>query len=317
MRTLILSRCFDIQHFAEGGAAGGGTGAGGDAGTAPADGQNSAAPAQPQTGVKGAPLASVKYGRQEEESVPDAGGQQQISAEERQAQFDALIKGEYKDLYDAKIQDTIRKRLKGNEATVAKYNALAPVLDLLAGKYGVDANDVNALSKAIEDDESFYENEAMEKGLTVEQVKAVRKMERENAALKAELDARKASLAARDALAEWTRQGEQVKGIYPGFDLAAELQNPQFRQLLQSNVPVQTAYEVVHKDEILPAAMQFTAQKVTEKVANAVRAGQRRPAEGAMSGSGAVTIKSDVSQLTRADREEIARRVARGERIVF
>ena len=315
MRKLFFSRLFDIQHFGEGaGGAGGGTGAGGDAGAgAPAAGQNAAAPAQPQQGVKGNPLANVQYGKQD--SAPAAG--EQINTEARTAKFEELIKGEYKDLYDARVQDTIRQRLKGSEATVQKYNALAPVLDLLATKYGVKADDIEALSKAIEDDETFYEDEALEKGLTVEQVKSIRKMERENAQLRAERDARQTEAQANATLAAWMQEADQLKGIYPSFDLSTELQNAQFRQLLQSNVPVQTAYEVVHKDEIIPAAMHFTAQKVTEKVANSVRAGQRRPAEGAMAGTGAVSIKSDVSQLTRADREEIARRVARGEKIRF
>ena len=315
MRKLTLSRFFDIQHFGEGaGGAGGGTGAGGDAGGAPAAGQTAAAPAQPQKGAKGNPLANVQYGKVE--SAP-AAGEQQISTDERTARFEGLIKGEFKDLYDQRVQDTIKQRLKGNEAIVSKYNALAPALELLSGKYGVKADDVEGLIKAIEDDESFYEDEALEKGLTVEQVKSIRKMERENKALKAERDASQNEARANALYAAWMQQAEQVKGIYPSFDLAGELQNAQFRQLLQSNVPVQTAYEVVHKDEIIPAAMHFTAQKVTEKVANSVRAGQRRPAEGAMASTGAVTIKSDVSQLTRADREEIARRVARGEKIRF
>ena len=315
MEKLTLSPLFDIQLFGEGaGGAGGGTG-GGDAGGAPAAGQSAAAPAQPQTqGVKGNPLANVQYGKQE--SAPDAGGQQ-INTDERTARFEELIKGEFKDLYDARVQDTIRQRLKGNEATVQKYNALSPVLDLLAGKYGVKADDIEALSKAIEDDETFYEDEALEKGLTVEQVKSIRKMERENAQLKAQMAQQRNQQQADALYAAWMQQAEQVKGIYPSFDLAAELQNEQFRNLLRSNVPVQTAYEVIHKDEIIPAAMQFTAQKVTEKVANAVRAGQRRPAEGAMASTAAVSVKSDVSQLTRADREEIARRVARGEKIRF
>ena len=317
MKKLFLSPFFDVQHFGEGaGGAAGGTG-GGDAGAAggaaPAAGQNAAAPAQPQQGVKGNPLANVQYGKQD--AAPAAG---EVNTDQRTAKFEELIKGEYKDLYDARVQDTIRQRLKGNEATVNKYNQLAPVLDLLAGKYGVKADDIEALSKAIEDDETFYEDEALEKGLTVEQVKSIRKMERENAQLKAERDARQTEEQANATLAAWMQQSDKLKTIYPSFDLSTELQNAQFRQLLQSNVPVQTAYEVVHKDEIIPAAMHFTAQKVTEKVANSVRAGQRRPAEGAMAGSGAaVNIKSDVSQLTRADREEIARRVARGEKIRF
>ena len=117
--------------------------------------------------------------------------------------------------------------------------------------------------------------------------------------------------------AAWMQQAEQLKTVYPGFDLATELQSEQFRALLRSNVPVQTAYEVVHKDEIIPAAMRFTAEKIQEKTVNSIRAGQRRPAEGAMASQGAVQIKSDVSQLTKADREEIARRVARGEKIRF
>lgn len=314
MRIYSLIPLFDIQLFGEGaGGAGGGTG-GGDAGAgAPAAGQDAAALAQPQQGVKGNPLANVQYGRQED--APDAAAQ--IETEDRTAKFEELIKGEYKDLYDQRVQDTIQRRLKGNEATVQRYNQLAPVLDLLAAKYGVDVNDVEALSRAIEDDETFYEDEAIEKGLTVEQVKLIRKMERENAQLKAEREAQRNQAQADALYAAWMQQAEQVKGIYPGFDLAAELQDEQFRNLLRSNVLIQTAYEVIHKDEIIPAAMHFTAQRVTEKVANSVRSGQRRPAEGAMAGPGAVQTKSDVSQLTRADREEIARRVARGEKIRF
>jgi hypothetical protein len=314
MARLTLSPLFDIQLFGEGaGGAGGGTG-GGDAGGAPAAGQNSAALAQPQNaGAKGNPLANVQYGKQE--SAPAAA--EQINTDDRTARFEELIKGEFKDLYDQRVQDTIQRRLRGNEATVQKYNALAPVLDLLAGKYGVDTDDVEALSKAIEDDETFYEDEALEKGLTVEQVKAIRKMERENEQLRAQMNAQRNHERASAQYAAWMQQAEQVKSIYPSFDLAAEIKQEHFRNLLTSHVPVQTAYEVIHKDEIIPAAMQFTAQKVTEKVANAVRAGQRRPTEGAMASTSAVQTKSDVSQLTRADREEIARRVARGEKIRF
>lgn len=313
MEVITILPFFDIQLFGEGaGGAGGGTG-GGDAGGAPAAGQNSAAAAQPQQGVKGNPLANVQYGKQE--AAPAAA--EQINTDDRTARFEELIKGEFKDLYDQRVQDTIRRRLQGNEATVQKFNALAPVLDLLADKYGVDTDDVEALSKAIEDDETFYEDEALEKGLTVEQVKAIRKMERENEQLRAEMNAQRNRQQANAQYAAWMQEAEQVKTIYPSFDLAAEIQNEQFRNLLTSHVPVQTAYEVIHKDEIIPAAMQFTAQKVTEKVANAVRSGQRRPTEGAMASTSAVQTKSDVSQLTRADREEIARRVARGEKIRF
>lgn len=304
MRKLTLAPFFNIQLFAEGGgAAAGGEGA---AAAAPV-----AAPQQP--GVKSNSLADVQYGKQE--SAPAAG--EKSSAEERNSRFEELIKGEFKDLYDARVQNTIRERLKGNEATVQKYNALAPVLDLLAGKYGVEADNIEALSKAIEEDETFYEDEALEKGLTVQQVKEIRKMQRENAALKAQVEERSRKESADATYAAWMQQAEALKQVYPSFDFATEAQNEQFRRLLQSGIPLQTAFEVIHKDEIIPAAMQYTAKQVEAKVANNVRAGQKRPAEGAAGGRSAVQVKSDPSKFTKADMDEIARRVARGERIVL
>ena len=297
---------FFIQLFGEGG----GTGAG-DAGGAPA-GAESAAAAQPQTGAKQTPLSEVRYGKQD--GPADAG---QAVPEDRNAHFEALIKGEYKDLYDARVQDTIQKRLKGTSETVEKYNALAPVLDLLANKYGVDVNDANALSKAIEDDETFYENEAIERGLTVQQVKEIRKMQRENNALRMQMQEAERRQQADAVYSRWMQEADEVKKIYPAFDLQGELQNEQFRNLLMSNVNVRTAFEVIHRDEIIPAAMQYTAQKIQEKTVNSIRAGQNRPAEGAMGNRSAVTVKSDVSKLTKADVDEILRRVERGEKIRF
>lgn len=308
MHKSLLSFRHFIQLFAEGGGGDGGTGGGDAAGAA---GAETAEVAPQQKGGKNQ-LANVQYGKQEQ---PDAGVATQVP--DRNAEFEALIKGEYKDLYDQRVQDTIQKRLKGQAETVNRYNALTPVLQMLGQKYGVDANDAEALSKAIEEDSSFYEDEAMEKGLTVEQLKEIRKMERENAALRAQMEQAETQKQADALYANWLEQADQVKQVYPGFDLEAEMQDENFRSLLRSNVPIKTAYEVIHKDEILPAAMQFTAQKVSEKITNSIKAGQNRPAEGAMGGRSSVVVKSDVSQLTKADRDEIDRRVARGERIVF
>lgn len=293
-----------IQLFGEGGAGAG------DGGAAPA-GQEAAAPAQPQKGVKN-PLASVQYGL--EEGAPDAG---EPATPDRNARFEELIKGEYKDLYDQRVQDTIRKRLKGNEETVKKYNSLSPVLDLLAKKYGVDPSDAAALGKAIEEDDAYYEDEALETGLTVQQVKEKRKMLRENEQLRVQLEQQQMRENADRQYADWVRQGDALKQVYPSFDLKAEVQNEQFLSLLRSGVPLQTAFEVVHKDEILPAAMQFAARQAQQKVTDSIMAGQKRPAEGAMSNRATSVRKTDVTQLTRADREEIARRVARGEKIRF
>jgi hypothetical protein len=318
MANSILFRKLNLQLFAEGT---GGAGAGaGDGGTG-ASGQGvTEAAALPQTkGVKNNPLSNVKYGKQEEAQVANvqsAEAQTEVTVD-RNAEYKKLIRGEYKDLFDSDVQNVVQKRLKNSQETVDKYNALAPTLEMLAKKYGVDASDINALSKAIEEDDAYYEEEALEKGISVEQLKNIRKMEKENAELRRQMQEQQVRDNANKLYATWMDQAEQAKTVYPSFDLAAEMQNPQFVNLLKSNVDVRTAYEVLHKDEIIPAAMQFTAKTVEQKIANNIAAGSKRPTENGMSSQSAAVVKSDVSQLSKFDLHEIQRRVARGEKISF
>ena len=237
---------------------------------------------------------------------------------DREAEFEKLIKGEYKDLYDARMQNTVQKRLKGQKETVEKYEALAPTLEMLAKKYGVDASDVGALNKAIEEDDAYYEDEALEKGVTVEQLKRFKKMERENAELKKMRDEQNAKEAVEKKVAGWMEESKQVKAIYPQFDLRSELQNSKFAELLRvPGVDVRTAYELAHKDEIIAGAMQFTAKAVEKKITDKIAANGARPTENGLNSQSASLTKSDVSQLSKADILEYQRRVARGERIDF
>ena len=117
--------------------------------------------------------------------------------------------------------------------------------------------------------------------------------------------------------ATWMRQAEEAKKLYPNLNFEAETQNPQFRQLLLSGIDVGSAYLVIHKDDIIPAAMQYTAKTVEQKLTNKVIANGARPAENGNSSQSATVVKSDVSQLSKADREEIIRRVQRGDKIRF
>ena len=319
MTKQIIFQKLNLQLFAEGaGSTGSGTGAEGATGVTEAN-------AVPQTkkGVKSNPLAEVVYGKQDDSAQTadvqsnNATVVESVQQPDRNAKFEELIKGEYKDLYDARMQDTIQKRLKGTKETVDKYNALSPTLELLAKKYGVDANNIEALNKAIEDDDAYYEEEALQKGVTVEQLKEIKKMEKENAELKRQMQEQNAKEKGAQLYAQWMDQGEKTKAVYPSFDLRAEMQNPKFIDLLKANIDVRTAYEVIHKDDIIPAAMQFTAKTVEQKLTNKIIANGARPTENGISTQSSVVTKSDVSQLSKADREEIIRRVQRGEKIRF
>ena len=278
MSRFSLSPLFDLQLFAEDGAAGPG-------------GQETAALARPQTGAERSSSPAGQEG-----GTPDAGEHRDVAAD-RAARFESLIKGEYKDLYDKRVQDTIQKRLKGSAGIVQKYRELGPALELLGRRYGVDATDPEALSRAIQEDAPASGDE--EESKAPEQTETLRQ-ER-----------------ARRQLSDWLRQAEVTKSRYPSFDLQQEARDPRFRSLLRSGVPLQTAFEVLHQQEILPAAMAYSARRAEERMADSVIAGQLRPAEGAMGGQSPVLSKRDVRRLTRAERDEIDRRVARGEKIRF
>lgn len=305
---------FDIQLFAEGGGDGGNGGEG-------ASGVQAADAGQHRSGEKGNPLANVVYGKQESTAAAPAAGEstnrEQEPSEDRKSKFNELIRGEYKDLYDANVQGIIRERLRSTEEKVGKYDAMATMREMLGKRYGVDPNDAAALTKAIEDDNSFYEDEASELGMSVQQLREMRKYERENAALHAQIEATAAEEKTRQLYDAWIQEAEEAKKLYPGLDLQAELANPVFQTLISQRVPIQTAYEVVHKDEIITAAMEETARQIEQKLANNIAAGGSRPREGALGGQGAVTVKDDVRKFTKADREEIYKRSLRGERIVL
>ena len=310
MKNYLLIPMLNLQLFAEGAGAG-------DGGTAEGQGVTEAA-ALPQTkGEKNNPLAGVKYGIQEEEAPAAKVQTETVAQPDRNAEFKKLIKGEYKDLYDAEVQNIVRQRLKGQTETVEKFNALTPTLEMLAKKYGVDAGDIEGLNNAISEDDSYYEQEALEKGMTVQQLKEIKKMERENAELKAQMQEAQRQENGKKLYAAWMQQADEAKKVYPSFDLRAEMNNPKFVDLLRSNIDVRTAYEVLHKDEIIPAAMQFTAQTVESKLAKKIASNGARPSENGMSSQSAAVVKSDVSQLSKADRAEIIRRVQRGEKIRF
>lgn len=310
IKTKMWLDALNLQLFAEGGD--GGTGAEGSM-AVNGDFANS------EKGVKNNSLEHVKYGIQED-SVQTTDAQTSTTdttdtVVDRAAEFKKLVKGEYKDLYDAAVQDTVQKRLKGTKEQVARLETLTPLLELLGNKYGVDFNDAEALLKAAEEDNSYFEDEALERGITVEELKRVRKMERENADLKRWREEQENREKGAKLYQQWLEQAEDTKKFYPDFDLETEMQNEDFRRLLQSNIGVKEAFQVLHMDEIIPQAMQIAAKTVEKKVTDKIRANGARPTENGISSQSASVVKTDVSQFTDADMDEIIRRVRNGEKI--
>lgn len=296
-----------LQLFADGGAAG--TAAQGSGVTAPAAGV--------QQGVKGNSAADAGNGIQSQGGAPAAGVQQTAGQPDLDAEFEALIKGKYKAQYDARTQDTVQKRLKGSKETVDKYNAISPILPLLAQKYGVDPADTAALVKAVESDKALYEKKALESGMTVETYMQFERMRLQNEAFQAQESARQQQEQENRQRQLWNQQAQEAKKLYPQLDLDAEIKNPQFKRLLDAGVDVGSAYLVLHQRDLIPAAMQQVAQSVEEKLANKIAAGSARPTENGAQSHGGPVVKNDVSTMTKKERAEINRRVLAGEKISF
>lgn len=319
----LLVRFLGLTLFGEGGADGG---TGEAAGAAETGTEAPKVPTfTPRRGSKANPLADVKYGKQgsSADAVETAPG------EDRQAKFDALIKGEYKDLYDQRVKDTISKRFKGSAEQTEQLTKLQAQLDkqsaamkLMANRYGVTADetgnfDIDALSKAIEDDDSLWEDEALKEGLSVEQLKSIRKMEAENESLRNAMNENRAREQADQLVAEWQNQAEDAKRYFPEFELEKEVKNPQFVDLLRRGIDVRAAYQVIHFDDLVSGAMRTAAHNVESKITNKIASNGSRPTENGNTAQGAAVVKSDVALLSKADRQEIIRRVARGEKITF
>lgn len=231
--------------------------------------------------------------------------------------FEELIKGQYKDAFNRRVKGIIDRRVKESE-DLSKYKSdTSELMDILSRKYGVKSGDAAALTKAIRDDDTFFEEAAEAEGLSVEQYKYKLKLERENEKLLQQQERAKSEIAAKERLALWNEQAKRASEFYPGFNLNTEAENPKFVKLLQSGIDVKTAYEVIHNEEIVSGAMRATAAAVSKQVTDNIRARGTRPAENGARSGGATVFKSDVSKLTREDRAEIARRARRGEVIKF
>ena len=221
--------------------------------------------------------------------------------------------------YNKQMQATIQARLrsaKGAEETLGK---LAPALELLARQHNLDpANiDYDALAQKISNDESFYEQKALEMGVSVETARKIDQQERDTARQQREEARTLEQQKFQQHIMKLEQQGEALKKVFPNFDLRTELQNPNFARMTSPNVgiSVEDAYYAVHRNEIQTAAMQVTAQKTAQKISNAIQSGSRRPDENGTSGQAPSVTTFDYRNASREQREALKKRIRSGEKI--
>lgn len=225
--------------------------------------------------------------------------------------------------YNKEMQATMRSRLRSAKAAEENLEKLTPALELLARKHGLDPTkmDYDALTKAINEDESYYEDKALEMGVSLETAMKIDRQERDAAREKAREAKTIEEQKLRNHYISLERQSEAMKQIFPNFDLQKELENPTFFRMTSPNVgiSIEDAYHAIHRKEIMAAGMQAAVQKTAQKISNDIQSGQRRPEEsGTISQAPSVTT-FDYRAMDKNQREALKKRIydaaARGEKV--
>lgn len=237
--------------------------------------------------------------------------------EARKKAYREMIEGEFKDLYTEDTQRIINRRFRETQNLEEQLEKSRPVLDLLMQRYGIADGDTAKLMAAVENDDAYWSQAADEAGMSVEQYKQFQKLQRENAALLESARRTQAQQHVQQQLQKWYGEAEQVRQLYPSFDLSAETQNPQFLSMLRAGVPVQHAYEVIHMDDIKAGVAAMQAKATEKQVVDGIRAKGARPAENGTTAQSGFIIKDDVTKLTKQDRANIARQVEMGGTVTF
>lgn len=225
--------------------------------------------------------------------------------------------------YNKEISAIVSQRVKAAKASEEALQKLTPALEVLARKYGLDADklDYDALAKAVSDDSSYYENRALEMGVPVETAKRIDQQERDAARQKRiEQDALERQRIEQH-IAKLQREGDELKQTFPNFNLRQELNNPVFARMTSPGVglSVADAYYAVHRNEIQAASMQVAAKKTAEKLSNSIAANSGRPQENGTSSQAPSVSTFDYRKMSKAQREDLKRRIrdaaARGEKL--
>lgn len=225
--------------------------------------------------------------------------------------------------YNKEMQAIIQQRLKSSKGAEDALGKLAPAIEVLARKYGQDPTkpDYDALAKAINDEDGYYEDKALQMGVSVETAKKMDQQEREAARKKRQEAMTLEEQKFRQHFQKLEQQAAQMKVTFPDFDLQKELQNQAFARMTSPNIglSVEDAYYAVHRKELQTAAMQVAAQKTAQKISNSIQAGSRRPQENGTSAQAPSVTTFDYRAADKQQREafkrELKQRWARGEKV--
>lgn len=286
------------------------------------EGDGAAASTSTEGGTESNAEPTVVYGKaeagEEESQVgsDDTAAGSQQGETDIEAEFEQLIKGQYAQQFNNRVQGIMQQRFKNAQDSQAIIDDYARATAPLYAMYGVNPGDIKGLEAAIANDESLYATRAEEAGYaTAKQYRENLRLQMEAAQGRSMREEMQRQAEKQQTFNRWELEAAELKNSYPGFDLMHELDNPDFSDKLNRGYSVRDAFFTAHMGDILSGAMGEAKNAATQQVVNNFRARQARPAENAASQASAVIRKTDPSKWTDKDFAEVEKRVMNGEKI--
>lgn len=311
------NKWLDLQLFAGEGGEGGGEGAG--------TGVEAVDPGQQRLRELGVPASKItkraseavaKLNKGAESPRPEQKPTEQVAAatptEEQKP--DAPARMSWKEImddpeYNKEMQAVIQSRLRSAKGAEEALQKMAPAFEVLARKHGLDPNNIDyeTLAKKIDDDEQYYEDKALEMGVSIEEAKKLDQKMRSEVRQQRQEAMNLEQKMIQDHITGLERQAEELKKVFPKFDLRTELRNPVFARMTAPNsgLSLEDAYYAVHRKELQTAAMQATAQATRQQISNAIQANGRRPQENGTSGQAPSVTTFDYRNASKEQRKAV------------
>ena len=210
---------------------------------------------------------------------------------------------------DPKNQERLTRMMaeRGRKAT-EQVEKLSPTLKLLGDKYGVKPNedgsyDLDAINKAVTDDDSYFEEKAVEMGVSVDVAKKLAhadELDRQQQEAKEQAQ-RRAQM--QEHFNKVQQQARALQEIFPDFNLEQAMQDPEFvRRTAPGGMPVKDAWYSLHGDEIIQRQANGIARRARQNAAAAVQSGSARPRENGSSATAAVSATPNMRAMSRDER---------------
>ena len=307
-------RIFDIQFFADGAAGSGEGGEGAETGVE----TGAADRTLEDLGVP--PEKAERFRQRRAKTQPVAAEQPEPEPVAEEAAPAAMSWDDFMQIPENQqrlqtmMADRGRKATEAKNAAEATMQKLNPALELIASRYGIEAidgqYDIDAITRAITDDDSYYEQRAEDLGVDIQVAKQLEQANRERKmaearemALRKQQEKQERDYQLQQHFMGMQQQAKKIQEIYPDFDLQKELQDPQFLRWTspEGGMSVEQAFYALHHDAILEQQADVIARKVKADTAASIRSGVR-PRENGSSAAAAVTSTPDLKHMTREER---------------